>query len=228
MNCRRWSFLVCCLGLALAPPATAQKGKGSGGNGATTRAVVTIHDAFPGAGAGVVSDGKGSYTDSQLGGDPCVFAYVKNDGFFSFRTDYTQETGAGCNALLGTVADGTARTFTLRFPDGHAACSQLNLTSNGTVCSVDLDPETADASITVPKLFDPAASKSQVRFRFLYGGSYWLVVLAEVNVNPAQNPQTITSLGPAKLFNDDKGKNGGFQVGKEFTFALEITVERVP
>ena len=55
-----------------------------------------------------------------------------------------------------------------------------------------------------------------------------MVALADVTVYPTQNPQTVSHIGPAKLLNDDKGKTGGYQVGAEFTFALEITVERVP
>lgn len=80
--------------------------------------------------------------------------------------------------------------------------------------------------IGIPKLF--SASESQVRFRFRRGSSYWVVALSDVPVNPAANPQTVSHIGDAKLFNDDKGKSGGYQEGEQFTFALEITVERVP
>ena len=214
-----------CLLLALAPPVFAQKFR------AGSRAVVTINNAFPGGGAGVYSDGKNSgiYTDSQLsGGDPCVNAFVKADGFFNIQLDYSVDVGSGCNSIKGTVGAGTARSYELRFPAGHAACSQFGLTASAGVCALVLDPTTDEPIIGIPKLFDSNATVSQVRFRFRKGGSYWVVALSNVPVNPTQNPQTVSHIGQAKVFNDDKGKSGGYQVGGEFTFALEITIERVP
>ena len=88
MFSKRTGFLFLagfCLALVFAAPVFAQKGKVGG-----SRAVVTINDAFPGTGAGVLSDGKnsGTYTDSQLpGGDPCVSAFVKADGFFNIQNE---------------------------------------------------------------------------------------------------------------------------------------------
>ena len=212
-----------CLLLALASPVVAQKGKGGGG--AAARAIVTINDAFPGSGAGVVSDTKGIYIDSQLpDGDPCVNAFVKNDGFFNIQMDFSPDVGSGCNSILGMQS--TNRFYELRFPAGHAACSQFGLTASGGVCALVLSPSSDEPIIGIPKLF--SGSPSQVRFRFKRNGSFWVVALTGVPVNPTQNPQTVTHIGPAKLFNDDKGNSGGYQVGTEFTFALEITVERVP
>ncbi len=216
-----------CLLLVSASPVVPQKGRGGGG-GAAGRAKVTIDDTFPAGGPGVVSDGQGTYTDSQLlGGDPCVNAYVKNDGFFNIQLDYSTDVGSDCNSKL---VSSTFRFYELRFPADHAACTDprfgIALPVSGIVCTLVLNPNTADPMITIPKLFD--GSPSQVRFRFKRNSSYWVVALTGVTVYPTQNPQTVTHTGPAQLFNDDKGKSGGYTVGDPFDFALRITVERVP
>lgn len=218
-------FAGVCLPLAFASP---MFGQAKGQKGGASRAIVTINDAS--GGAGVYSDGTdGSsvYTDSKIpGGDPCVTAIVQADGFFQIQMDYSPDVGSDCNAM--GQAD-PPRSYKLRFPGTHAACTQFGLTATMSgVCILVLDPNTDQPIIGIPKLF--SASLSQVRFRFRrWNGSsynYWVVALTNVPVDQTQNPQTVTHVGEAKLFNDDKGKSGGYQVGGAFTFALEITVDK--
>lgn len=225
-----WLGISAFLLLMTSPGLNSQgKGKGGGGTTGSDSAIVTIVDAFAGSGAGVLSDEGGVYTDSRLdGGDPCVTAYVKADGFFRVDMDFNRDTGFGCNMKLQTVPAGTARTYRLRFPDGHAACGEFNLPTNGTVCELTLDAETDAPAIGIPKLF--SATLSQVRFPFVRDGVPWVVASHPdfpVAVDPSQNPQTVTHVGPFRLFREVKGKGGG-QVGGDFTFALSITVERIP
>jgi len=238
VNTRRVSLFLrggACLILAFASPALAQKGKGGGG--AASRAIVTIHDTVPAGSAGVVSDGQysGTYTDSQLTQfmmvDPCVSAFVKADGFFNIQMNFSPEFGSDCNSL---DTDSTNRFYELRFPVGHAACTDSRFAPalpviNG-VCVLQLNPNTDEPIIGIPKLF--SASASQVRFRFKRNGSYWVVALSGVPVSSTANPQVKTvsyNIGTAKLFNDDKGSSGGYQVGADIpNFAVDITVERVP
>ena len=203
--------LMMCLVITY-PTLGAKKPGGDTGGGVDLAATLTINDLF--TGSLLFSDRGGSYVDWRLeNGDPCVFGWVKSDGFFFMYTNRGNDLGLECEQ---NFPDTTPRRYILRFPG--EVCSALGL--GPSACDVPAERIRADG------LFGRRAQESTVAFMFYdaEGNSYSLDAVG--GVTGSGDERTLTNLDRmAQLSVLGQGPKPK-PVGPPFLFPFEFKVVR--
>ncbi|HUU15224.1 MAG TPA: hypothetical protein VM182_16160 [Terriglobia bacterium] len=208
--------LMICLGVGLSALGAKKPdggGGGGGGGGVNPAAKLTVHDFY--GDPLLVSDGNGPYVDWRLeDGDPCVFGWVKKDGFFFIYTNRGNDLGLGCEQEYPGV---TPRRYVLKFPNADV-CSALGLGS--APCEVPAERIRAEG------LFGRRAQESPVAFMFYHEDiSYSLDTIGDVS--GSGDERTLTNANrTAQLMLIGQGPQPQ-PVGSPFVFSFEFTVERI-
>lgn len=181
---------------------------------------LTINDNFMPSSQLLFSDGNvlnhpdlgAMYVDWRLAdGDPCVFGWVKKDGFFFIYTNRGNNLDTDCELNFPLE---THRRYLLKLPDA-AICTGLGL--GAAPCEARADRARAEA------LFRSKAKETTVAFMFHLGGNSYSVDTSG-DISGSGDTRTLTNTARTATLRNVTARS---QVGAPFVFVFQLTVTRV-
>jgi hypothetical protein len=141
--------------------------------------------------------------------------------------DFNSDVGSGCNSMRPAT---DARTFSLQFPDSHAACALFGLSGDGSVCTLELDPFAWDPQVNIPEFVQQGRTQDiRVGFSFKTrnGVSYQVHPADRRDISVVEDGLTTSVSHVENGVLEERIKNKFAPVGGQFPLAFELTITRV-